>query len=284
MPDPAGRAGGACTSAMLQVLYKDHQDTSADLSFQQVLIKMRNVLSKGSYQQIPQLTASRPLDIHHKFDLVPEQCTGTRRAVMIGINYTGQQGQLSGCHNDVENMKEYIMKVHGFPEENITLLLDKEGFTQPTHDNILAAYKKLVSECQPGDAVFCHYSGHGGKLRDDDGDEKDGYDETLVPVDFQTANQIRDEDVFATLIAPMARGVVVTCVMDCCHSGTVLDLPYHFIADGEHDSMEIPADFDFKKLKKLFGKFMELKAAAAAAGNDPVAVANAVMTSCCTMM
>jgi hypothetical protein len=35
-----------------------------------------------------------------------------------------------------------------------------------------------------GDAVFTHYSGHGGKLRDDDGDEKDGYDETLVPVDY----------------------------------------------------------------------------------------------------
>lgn len=281
MPDPAGRAGGACTSAMLQVLYKDHQDSSADLTFQQVLMKMRNVLSKGSYQQIPQLTSSRPLDIHHKFDLVPEQCTGTRRAVMIGINYTGQQGQLSGCHNDVQNMKEYIQNVHGFSEENITLLLDAEGYTQPTHDNILAAYKKLVSECQAGDAVFCHYSGHGGKMRDDDGDEKDGHDETLVPVDFQTSNQIRDDDVFSTLIAPMPRGVVITCVMDCCHSGTVLDLPYHFVADGEHDSMEIPADFDFDKLKGLFKKFLELKAAAALAGNDPAA---AVLQTCCAMM
>jgi metacaspase-1 len=266
---------------MLQVLYKDHQDTSADLTFQNVLMKMRNVLSKGSYQQIPQLTSSRPLDIHHKFDLVPEQCNGTRRAVMIGINYTGQQGQLSGCHNDVKNMMEYIKNVHGFQDENIVLLLDEEGYTQPTHDNILAAYKKLVSECQPGDAVFCHYSGHGGKLRDDDGDEKDGYDETLVPLDYQSASQIRDDDVFATLIGPMPRGVVVTCIMDCCHSGTVLDLPYQFIADGEHNAMEIPADFDFSKLKGLFQKLLKIQAAAAAAGNDPVAV---IAQTCCAMM
>jgi metacaspase-1 len=280
LPDPAGRAGGACTSAMLQVLYKDHQDTSADLTFQQVLIKMRNVLGKGSYQQIPQLTSSRPLDIHHKFDIVPEQCTGTRRAVMIGINYTGQQGELSGCHNDVKNMMEYIKDVHGFQEENITLLLDAEGYTQPTHDNILAAYKKLVSECQAGDAVFCHYSGHGGKIRDDDSDEKDGYDETLVPVDYNTASQLRDDDVFSTLVAPMPHGVVVTCVMDCCHSGTVLDLPYQFIADGEHNAMEFKPDFNFEKLKKLYSKFLEFQAARAA-GADPVA---AIAQTCCAMM
>jgi metacaspase-1 len=281
LPDPAGRAGGACTSAMLQVLHKDHSDSGADLTFQQVLMKMRNVLSKGSYQQIPQLSSSRPLDINHKFDLVPEQCTGTRRALMVGINYTGQQGQLSGCHNDVKNMLEYIKEVHGFKDENIVLMLDDGEHVEPTHDNMIAAYKKLVSECQPGDAVFCHYSGHGGKLRDDDGDEKDGYDETLVPVDYQTASQIRDDDLFSALIGPMPKGVVMTCVMDCCHSGTVLDLPYQFIADGEHSAMEIPPGFDFAKLKKLLVKFQQLKSAIDLAKSDPVA---AITQTCCAMM
>ena len=89
LPNPAGRAGGACTSAMLKVLYKDHHDTSADLSFQEVLLAMRKNLSEGRYTQIPQLSSSRPLDIHTKFDIVPEHCKGTKRAVMIGINYTG---------------------------------------------------------------------------------------------------------------------------------------------------------------------------------------------------
>jgi len=121
------------------------------------------------------------------------------------------------CHNDVKNMIEYIKNVHGFTDENITILMDDGNHTNPTHDNILAAYKKVVSESQAGDAVFCHYSGHGGKLRDDDGDEKDGYDETLVPVDYDSKGQIRDDDLFSTLIAPMAKGVVMTCVMDCCH-------------------------------------------------------------------
>ena len=90
LPDPAGRAGGACTSAMLKVLYKDHHAPDEDLSFQEVLLAMRGILSQGRFTQVPQLSSSRPLDIHHKFSLVPDDFSGTRRAVMIGINYVGK--------------------------------------------------------------------------------------------------------------------------------------------------------------------------------------------------
>jgi hypothetical protein len=33
------------------------------------------------------------------------------------------------------------------------------------------------------------------------------------------------------LVKPMKKGVNVTVLMDCCHSGTVLDLPYRFSSD-----------------------------------------------------
>lgn len=32
-------------------------------------------------------------------------------------------------------------------------------------------------------------------------------------------------------VKPMKAGVTCTVLMDCCHSGTVLDLPYRFSAD-----------------------------------------------------
>jgi hypothetical protein len=51
------------TSAMLKVLYAEHKAPAVDLSFQEMLLKMRDVLSQGKYEQIPQLSASRPLDI-----------------------------------------------------------------------------------------------------------------------------------------------------------------------------------------------------------------------------
>jgi hypothetical protein len=83
LPDPAGRAGGALTSALLKVTYNDHEDTGKDLSFQDTLLQVRGVLKQKGFEQIPQLSSSRPMDIHQNFDLVPDNMNGTRRAVMM---------------------------------------------------------------------------------------------------------------------------------------------------------------------------------------------------------
>ena len=52
LPDPAGRGGGACTSGLLQVLYADHVDTSADMTFEQVLLKLRDNLQEMGLSQV----------------------------------------------------------------------------------------------------------------------------------------------------------------------------------------------------------------------------------------
>lgn len=256
LPNPAGRAGGACTSALLKVLYADKKKPEKDLSFKSVLLRMRSVLKAKKFDQIPQLSSSRAMDVETKFDISPEGFNGTKRAVMIGINYVGQNGELSGCHNDVLNMKEYIMDVHGFEDRNITILMDDGIHQSPTRRNILAAYNQIVAQSKAGDVVYCHYSGHGGKLRDNNNDEEDGYDETLVPLDFATAGQIRDDDLLETLVVKMAKGVFVTAVMDCCHSGTVFDLPYNFKADGHQQSMEQNDNFDFGPFLNVLSQIM----------------------------
>lgn len=269
LPDPAGRAGGALTSALLSILYADHKDTGRHLSFQEVLLQVREILKGKKFPQIPQLSSSRPLDVHEPFEVVPPGAEGgERRAVLIGINYVGQQGELSGCHNDVLNVKEYLIDVHGFEEGNINVLLDDGKHENPTRRNIIDAYKDLVSQSQPGDCCYCHYSGHGGKLKDDDGDEADGYDETLIPVDYTETGQIRDDDLFKTLVGPMRRGVRMTCVMDCCHSGTVLDLPYEFRADGEADQMTPTPDFDFTPFREIASAFKETFKAIVSKGKE----------------
>lgn len=159
------------------------------------------------------------IDVNKPFKLVNESGYGTKRAVLIGINYVGQQGQLSGCHNDVKNMKEYLMNVHGFEERNMTILMDDGMHMNPTRANIMQAYRDLTRYSAPGDTVFIHYSGHGGRVRDTSGDEDDGYDETLIPVDFQRSGQITDDELFRDLVKPMPKGVLMTSLMDCCHSG-----------------------------------------------------------------
>jgi hypothetical protein len=267
LPDPAGRAGGACTSALLNILYADKKRPDYDLSFKDVLLQMRDILSEKDFTQIPQLSSSRRMDVDAKFDISQDGFNGTKRAVMIGINYVGQNGELAGCHNDVLNMKEYLMDVHEFEEDNMIVLMDDGVHDDPTRDNIMSAYAQVVRDSEPGDVVYLHYSGHGGKLRDDSNDEADGYDETLIPLDYQSSGQIRDDDLLRSLVIPMSAGVFVTSIMDCCHSGTILDLPYNFKGDGNMSEMEEVPGFDFGNAMDILGNVQNVQAVAGLAAD-----------------
>ena len=71
----------------------------------------------------------------------------------------------------------------------------------------------------------------------------DFFDETLIPVDHDIHGQIRDFNLFRHFVQPMAKGVIVTCIIDSCHSGSVLDLPYTFRADGTMTKMMRNMDY-----------------------------------------
>jgi hypothetical protein len=83
LPDPAGKAGGALTSALLNVTYADHEDTGRDLSYQDTLMLVRENLEGMGFKQIPQLSSSRPMNLSRTFDVVPDDMKGARRAVMM---------------------------------------------------------------------------------------------------------------------------------------------------------------------------------------------------------
>jgi hypothetical protein len=51
---------------------------------------------------------------------------------------------------------------------------------------------------------------------------------TLKYMQHERSGQIRDFSLFQHFVKPMAEGVTVTAVLDCCHSGSVLDLPYSY--------------------------------------------------------
>mmetsp|Transcript_17434 Transcript_17434/g.22799 ORF Transcript_17434/g.22799 Transcript_17434/m.22799 type:complete len:372 (+) Transcript_17434:99-1214(+) len=221
-------AGGACTNALLASLKKhDH-----DITWVKLLEEMREVLVEKRFSQIPQLSSSRNLDLEHDTfsPLHKNGGTGKKRALFIGINYVGQQGELRGCHNDVISMKEYLVG-KGFDE--VKVLMDDGSNEVPNGANIIQAFDWLVAGAEDGDSLFMHYSGHGGSVRDRDGDEKDGKDETLVPLDYTTNGQITDDMIFEHLVLKVPSDCQLTVLMDCCHSGTILDLPYMVKADKE---------------------------------------------------
>ncbi|CAM9241592.1 unnamed protein product, partial [Discosporangium mesarthrocarpum] len=155
LPDACG-AGGACTNAMLLTLADAKPDTWLSL-----LKGMRQVLSTKSFSQIPQLSTSHAIDVNSEFSLVNAESNGTSKALMIGINYVGQQGELAGCHNDVTAMQAHIAE-NGYPSpegENLKIIMDDGEHDAPTRENIVAGFRWLVDGAKAGDSLFMHYSG-----------------------------------------------------------------------------------------------------------------------------
>ncbi|OAA35642.1 Peptidase C14, caspase catalytic [Beauveria brongniartii RCEF 3172] len=161
-------------------------------------------------------------------------CTGRRKALLIGINYFGQRGQLRGCINDVRNMTSYLAGELDCKREDMVILTDEQQnpMSQPTKQNILRAMHWLVRDAELNDSLFFHYSGHGGQTKDVDGEDPNGYDEVIYPVDFRQNGHISDDEMHDTMVRPLCAGVRLTAIFDSCHSGTALDLPYIYSTQG----------------------------------------------------
>lgn len=161
-------------------------------------------------------------------------CTGRRKALLIGINYFGQDGELRGCINDTKNVSAFLMERYGYKREDMVILTDdaESEVLQPTKANMIRAMQWLVADARPNDALFLHYSGHGGQTADEDGDEEDGADEVIYPVDYKRAGHIVDDEIHFHVVRPLQAGVRLTAIFDSCHSGSVMDLPYIYSTKG----------------------------------------------------
>ncbi|KAF8996422.1 caspase domain-containing protein [Cyathus striatus] len=165
-----------------------------------------------SYSSQPQTLNAKPSGLDPTFQY--SKCTGRKKALCIGINYLGQANELRGCINDAKHVREFLIR---FKSGDIVLLTDDSTNPRqfPTKKNILDAMRWLVRSARTNDSLFFHYSGHGGQVQDQDGDEVDGFDEVIYPQDFKTNGHIVDD------VKPLPRG----CRLTSCHSGTVLGKP-----------------------------------------------------------
>ncbi|PWN87917.1 hypothetical protein FA10DRAFT_269196 [Acaromyces ingoldii] len=169
--------------------------------------------------------------------------TGKRKALLIGINYHGTRAELRGCINDVQNVRQFLLQRAGYKAEDMVVLTDdqRDPRSIPTRQNMTAAMHWLVSGAQPGDALFFHYSGHGGQAKATQGDEADGMNETILPLDYERAGQMEDDELHMTMVRPLPIGCRLTALFDSCHSGTALDLPYVYSTSGQIKEPNIAA-------------------------------------------
>lgn len=161
-------------------------------------------------------------------------CSGKKKALLVGINYIGTLNQLRGCINDVKNMSLFLNRHFGYSYDDMVILTDdqREMARIPTKQNIYRAMQWLVRDARPNDSLVFHYSGHGGTTKDLDGDEESGLDDVIYPLDFQTNGHIVDDEMHDIMVKSLPPGCRLTALYDSCHSGTALDLPYVYSTKG----------------------------------------------------
>lgn len=145
------------------------------------------------------------------------------KALLFGLNYGHcNEGKLNGCINDVEQISKFITANLQIPVEVYT---DNTDLKSTSYDGIIQKLYGLAIESYRDNLefVWIHYSGHGSYQKDTSGDEKDGFDEGLVPSDYEKKGILLD-DVINRAIACFNPKTRILFICDACHSGSMLDL------------------------------------------------------------
>ena len=152
-----------------------------------------------------------------------------KRAFMVGISHydTALTGYQWNNINGVEDIKllEPVLKKQGF---YLTTLIDE----QASYQNITTQLSNFISKTKKGDIVYIHFSAHGQPVEDLNGDEEDGWDEAIVPVDayklykkgtYEGKNHLLDDQInkfVKKLREKIGPSGFLYVVIDACHAGT----------------------------------------------------------------
>ncbi len=161
------------------------------------------------------------------------------RALLIGNQYSNlPQYKLSGCYNDIENIKKRLLRID--PKMEIIVMKDNLPTNSelfPTSDNII---QQLTLLCKsPKTKLYFYYSGHGVNISDQSNDEKLITNTQNGNEIFQNSSLNRDscivsnninsiyvvtDDELNKVLQNLNSLQTLYAFMDSCHSGTAMDL------------------------------------------------------------
>lgn len=154
----------------------------------------------------------------------------TKRAFIVGISDYG---------NDTEDPDKWYNISGANDVALLTPLFEKQGYkvttlidAKATYSNIIGELKRIVKKSRKGDIVYLHFSMHGQPFEDLNGDEADGWDEALIPVDaqmyyvegkYEGKKHLIDDELekyIADIRSKIGTDGELFVVLDACHSGT----------------------------------------------------------------
>ncbi|KAA6413074.1 MAG: hypothetical protein FRX48_02818 [Lasallia pustulata] len=156
-------------------------------------------------------------------------------AVLIGINfYMTPSKSLKGCVRDVRIIEQYLKStetpVHidvltaSTPSDTKSCHPTEKPGLWPTYENVTSSLKRITDESKPGDFVYIHYSGHGTRKQStcSEHSNKDTGDLALVLFHPDGSRYLYGLELACQLKEMVNKGLLVTLVLDCCFSGSVV--------------------------------------------------------------
>ncbi|HTE18781.1 MAG TPA: caspase family protein, partial [Armatimonadota bacterium] len=164
---------------------------------------------------------------------------GSRRALLVAVSRY-DRGQKRPWRNltsylDSQAIRSVLIRRFGFRPQDVLVVSDAGA----TRRGIIGAFENhLIAPAKPGDVLVFHFAGHGQPIADDNGDELDGLDESLVPYDYVgnsavegSRTNIRDDglnELLARATAKLRPGGgdhgptqgSTLVLLDCCHAGS----------------------------------------------------------------
>lgn len=154
----------------------------------------------------------------------------SKRALLVGVSDYGNPREDPGKWRDIHGANDVALLSSLFSKQGyaVTTLVDDRA----TYANITGALQTVVKDSRKGDTVYLHFSMHGQPFEDLDGDEDDGWDEALIPVDAQMCyvkgqyegkNHLLDDELekyISQIRSKLGPTGELFVVLDACHSGT----------------------------------------------------------------
>jgi len=132
-----------------------------------------------------------------------------KQVLLVGVSdYKGKQNDLPGIDKDIKKMKK-LFKNWGF---EVKILYNKDSL------NLESSLQNYGANLGKNDTFAFYYSGHGSHKKDENGDEDDGQDESLILSDGVKNIHFIDDEMNYYLNKIKAKKLLI---FDSCHSGTV---------------------------------------------------------------
>lgn len=148
-----------------------------------------------------------------------------RQALIVGISDYPSKTQWNKIHG--ENDADLVANTLSSQGFSVMKICSKKA----TAKNVRKELTRLCRQSKTGDYIYIHFSCHGQPVEDTDGDESDGWDESIALYDAQMTyvkdtyegeNHITDDELHS-FIQQMRKAVgtngFVWVVVDACHAG-----------------------------------------------------------------